>query len=89
VPPWLALVIKHGLKRRARKRTLEIDLEIKQVLETLLAASKCDHVFSHPGSPEKPLGVLETQTGTPKAGIQTHPGCAATRAGTHLPCRDG
>ena len=60
-----SLVIKRGLKRRARKRTLEIDLEMKKVLEELLTTSKCDYVFSHPGSPEEPLGawVLETQMG--------------------------
>jgi integrase len=51
-----SLVIKRGLKRRARKRTLEIDSEMKEVLEALLATSKCDYVFSHPGSPEQPLG---------------------------------
>ncbi len=70
-----SLVIKRGLKRRARKRTLEIDLEMKKVLEELLTASKCDHVFSHPGSPEEPLGawVLETQMGSLRTMIQTHP----------------
>jgi integrase len=70
-----SLVIKRGLKRRARKRTLEINHEMKEVLEALLATSKCDFVFSHPGSPEEPLGawVLETQMGALRAIIQTHP----------------
>jgi integrase len=70
-----SLVIKPGLKRRARKRTLEIGSEMKEVLEALLATSKCEYVFSHPGSPEEPLGplVLETQMGEPRATIQTHP----------------
>jgi hypothetical protein len=70
-----SLVIKRGLKRRARKRTLEIDLEMKRVLEELLTTSKCDHVFSHPGSPEEPLGawVLETQMGALRTRIETHP----------------
>ena len=70
-----SLVIKRGLKGRARKRTLEIDLEMKEVLEALLATSKCDHVFSHPGSPDEPLGawVLETQIGALRTRIKTHP----------------
>ncbi len=70
-----SLVIKRGLKRRARKRALEIDLEMKEVLEELLATSKCDYVFTHPGSPEEPLGawVLETQMGALRTRIQTHP----------------
>jgi hypothetical protein len=68
-----SLVIKRGLKRRARKRTLEIDREIKEVLEALLAVSECDHVFSHPGDhPNEPLGawVLETQMGTLRTRIR-------------------
>jgi integrase len=70
-----SLVIKRGLKRRARKRTLEIDSEMKELLEALLATSKCDYAFSHPRSPEEPLGpwVLETQMGELRATIQTHP----------------
>jgi integrase len=70
-----SLVIKRGLKRRARKRTLEIDREMKDVLEGLLAVSECDHVFSHPGDPSEPLGawVLETQMGTLRTRIKTHP----------------
>ena len=48
---------------------------MKEVLEALLATSKCDYVFSHPGSPEEPLGawVLETQMGALRGTIQTHP----------------
>lgn len=70
-----SLVIKRGLKRRARKRTLEIDREMKDVLKGLLAVSECDHVFSHPGDPSEPLGawVLETQMGTLRTRIKTHP----------------
>jgi integrase len=70
-----SLVIKRGLKRRARKRTLEIDFEMKEVLEELLATSKCDYVLTHPGNPEKRLGawVLETQMGTLRTKIETHP----------------
>jgi hypothetical protein len=38
---------------------------MKEVLGALLATSKCDYVFSHPGSPEEPLGpwILEPQMG--------------------------
>ncbi len=48
---------------------------MKEVLEALLATSKCDFVFSHPGSPEESLGawVLETQMGALRPKIQTHP----------------
>jgi hypothetical protein len=45
-----SLLIKRGLKRRVRKRTLEVDSEMKDVLQALLATSKCNYVFSHPGS---------------------------------------
>ena len=46
---------------------------MKEVLEALLAPSKCDFVFSHPGSPEEPLGawVLQTQMG--RFGAQSRP----------------
>jgi hypothetical protein len=37
-----SLVIKRALKRRARKRTLEINAEMKEVLEGLLAVSRCE-----------------------------------------------
>jgi integrase len=69
------VVIKRGLKRRARKRTLEIDREMKEVLEALLAVSECDHVFTHPGDPTQPLGawILETQMGALRTRIKTHP----------------
>lgn len=62
-------------ERRARKRTLEIDREMKEVLETLLAVSECDHVFTHPGDPTQPLGawILETQIGALRTRIKTHP----------------
>jgi integrase len=68
------LVIKRGLKRRARKRTLEIDREMKAVLDALLAISECDHVFTHPSDPREPLGawVLETQMGALRTRIKTH-----------------
>ena len=69
------LVIKRGLKRRARKRTLQIDGAMKAVLEALLSVSKCDNVFTHPGDSSQPLGawVLETQMGALRTRIRTHP----------------
>jgi len=70
-----SLVIKRGLKRRARKRTLQIDGAMKAVLDPLLSVSECDHVFTHPGGPAQPLGarVLETQMGALRTRIKTHP----------------
>ena len=48
---------------------------MKEVLERLIAASKCAHIFTHPGDPARPLGpwVLETQIGDLRKIIQTHP----------------
>jgi hypothetical protein len=59
------LTINRGLKRRARKRKLVIDHEMKEVLERLLKDSQCDYVFTSPQDPTKPLGpwVLEEQIG--------------------------
>jgi integrase len=69
------LVIKRGLKRRARKRNLVIDHEMKEVLERLLKDSKCEYVFTSPQDPTKPLGpwVLEEQIGQIRKKIKTHP----------------
>ena len=69
------LLIKRGLKRRARKRKLVIDHEMKQVLERLLKDSRCDYVFTSPQDPTKPLGpwVLEEQIGQIRKKIKTHP----------------
>src|SRR5260370_42192837 len=57
------LIIKRGLKRRARKRKLVIDREMKAVLERLLKESDCEYVFASPQDPGKPLGpwVIEEQ----------------------------
>jgi integrase len=70
-----ALLIKRGLKRRARRRELAVDFAMKEVLEKLIAASKCAHIFTHPGDPARPLGpwVLETQIGDLRKRIETHP----------------
>jgi len=69
------LIIKRGLKRRARKRKLVIDHEMKEVLERLLKDSQCDYVFTSPQDPTKPLGpwVLEEQIGQVRKKIKTHP----------------
>ncbi len=57
------LVIKRGLQRRARKRTLVIDQEMKGVLERLLKLSQREYVFTSPQDRSTPLGpwVLEEQ----------------------------
>jgi integrase len=70
-----ALLIKRGLKRRARRRELAIDPAMREVLEKLIATSRCAHVFTHPGDPARSLGpwVLETQIGDLRAKIHTHP----------------
>jgi len=69
------LLIKRGLKRRARKRKLVIDHEMKEVLERLLKDSQCDYVFTSPQDPTKPLRpwVLEEQIGQIRKKIKTHP----------------
>ena len=69
------LIIKRGLKRRARKRRLVIDHEMKEVLERLLKDSQCDFVFTSPQDRTKPLGpwVLEEQIGQVRKKIETHP----------------
>ncbi len=69
------LTIKRGLKRRARKRKLVIDPEMKRVLESLLWDSRCDYVFTSPQDRAVPLApwVLETQITRVRKKITTHP----------------
>jgi integrase len=69
------LTIKRGLKRRARKRKLVIDREMKEVLERLMGQSECEYVFTSPQDPAKPLGpwVLEEQMARLRKKIKTHP----------------
>jgi len=69
------LLIKRGLKRRARKRKLVIDHEMKEVLDRLLKESQCEYVFTSPQDPTQPLGpwVLEEQMGQIRKKIKTHP----------------
>src|SRR5215831_15389632 len=59
------VMVKRGLKRRARRRKLLIAGEVKQILEQLIARSGCEYVFTNPRHPEKPLGgwLLEDQMG--------------------------
>jgi integrase len=68
------LIIKRGLKRRARKRKLVMDREMKAVLERLLQESDCEYVFTNPQDPGKPLGpwVLEEQMAQLRKKIKTH-----------------
>ena len=68
------LTIKRRLKRRARKRRLVIDREMKEVLVELLARSQCEYVFTNPQDPTKPLKpwVFETQMTALRAKIETH-----------------
>jgi integrase len=68
------LTIKRGLKRRARKRKLVIDREMRHVLEILIRQSKCDYVFTSPQDCAEPLPpwVLETQITRVRKKITTH-----------------
>ena len=68
------LTIKRGLKRRARKRKLGIDREMKAILDRLVKQSNCDYVFTSPQNPAKPLGpwVLEEQMAQLRKKIKTH-----------------
>ena len=72
---WGDLVIKRGLKRRARKRVLKINVAAKEVLERLVTESKCRQVFSQPSHPDKKLGpwVLESQMGRVRDKIRVDP----------------
>ena len=69
------VTIKRGLKRRARRRKLLVEGEVKQVLERLIAASECDYVFTNPRDPSKRLRgwVLEEQMSRVREAIRPHP----------------
>jgi Phage integrase SAM-like domain len=69
------VLVKRGLKRRARRRKLLVDGEVKQILERLMAQSQCEYVFTNPRNPTKQLGgwVLEDQMGRLRSHIQPHP----------------
>jgi len=95
---WGDLIIKRGLKRRARKRVLKINQEAKSVLENLISLSRCRHVFSQPRHPGQKLEpwVLESEMGRlreklardkirldPDAGLHTLRHTFLTEAGEH------
>lgn len=69
------LAIKRGLKRRARKRRLIIDHEMKQVFEALLGQSRCAYVFTSPQDRLSPLApwTLEAQIQRVRGKISTQP----------------
>jgi integrase len=69
------LIIKRGLKRRARKRKLLVDREMKDVLVRLMKTSKCEYVFTNPQDQTQPLPpwVLEVQMAKLREKIKTHP----------------
>jgi|SRR5215469_1736937 len=95
---WGDLIIKRGLKRRARKRVLKVNEESKSVLEQLISQSQCRHVFSQPRHPDQKLApwVLESEMGRlreklahnkiktdPDAGLHTLRHTFLTEAGEH------
>ena len=69
------LTVKRGPKRRARKRKLVVDREMKEALEPLLRGSRCDYLFTSPQNPATPLApwVIETQMTKVRKKISTHP----------------
>ncbi len=95
---WGDLIIKRGLKRRARKRVLKINQEAKSILENLIRQSQCREVFSHPLHSDRnlPPAALERQMGRlreklahdkikidPDAGLHTLRHTFLTEAGEH------
>lgn len=40
------IIVKRGLKRDSRRRTLKVNLAVRDVLRSLLENSRCDHVFT-------------------------------------------
>ena len=69
------VTVKRGLKRRARRRKLLVEGEVKEILEHLVAQSECEYVFTHPRDRTKPLGgwVVEAQMGRLRSRIHPHP----------------
>ncbi len=61
--------IRRGLKRKCRRRTLKINRQMRNVLQALIAKSKCAHVFTTPDHPGRPVlaGLLSDQAGRMKA----------------------
>lgn len=54
---WGEVVIRRGLKRDARKRSLAINRDMRDALLPLLHASKCKHVFTALTDARLPLSV--------------------------------
>ena len=69
------VTIKRGLKRRARKRKLLVDGKVEQILERLIADSRCDSVFTLPHDRTRPSksGLLEVQMARVRQAIHPHP----------------
>jgi integrase len=69
------VTVKRGLKRRARRRKLLVDGQVKEILEHRIAQSECEYVFTHPRDRKKPLGgwVLEAQMERLRSRIHPHP----------------
>lgn len=80
------LEIKRGLKRRARKRKLNVDGEMKEVVEGLIARSECDYVFTHPNNPANPLPawIIESQMTELRKQIPGTPRRRAAYAAPHF-----
>ena len=72
---YAEVTIKRDLKRRARKRKLMVQGEAKEILDTLVAASGCEYVFTHPTDHTRPLPnwALENQMGRVRSRINSHP----------------
>jgi integrase len=72
---WGELVVKRGLKRRARERELKINDQMKAVLEPLLERSCWKFVFTQPLDSNRKLQpwTLEAQIERLRARIKTHP----------------
>jgi hypothetical protein len=77
------LVIKRGLKRKARRHQQPIRRPMKEVLEKLISASQCEWVFTSPIDTARPLGpwVLEEQIAQSRKKIKTHPMRGSTLVG--------
>jgi Phage integrase family len=49
------IIVKPGLKRDSRRRTLMVNLSVRNVLHVLINNSKCDHVFTAVRNSSRPL----------------------------------
>jgi integrase len=91
---WGTLVIKRGLKRDARARTLTLTKSMRDVLKANMARSMCRLVFTDRDDPTEPLSefVLGSQVRELKKKLNSHADCGLhalrhtflTRAGEHV-----